>query len=96
MLRDAISLMGNSFCKDREDVALVPEGRCMSLRLSATSVHVQVESDKDPCSLSNDRTILLDTHCCNRAASLHLVGEQKGTEAMQSMTSHQRHIEGDK
>ena len=68
----------------------------MSGRLSATSVHVQVESDNDPCSLSNDRTILLDTNCCNLAASLHLVGEQKGTVAMERMKSNQRNIEGDK
>ena len=68
----------------------------MSLRLSATSVHVQVESDKDPCSLPNDRTTLLDTNCCNRAASLHLVGEQEGTEAMERMKSNQRHIDGEK
>jgi hypothetical protein len=57
----------------------------MSERLSASSVHVQVESDKDPCSLSNDRTILLDTHCCNHAVSLHLVGEQKGIDVMKEV-----------
>jgi hypothetical protein len=54
---------------------------------TVTSVYVHVESDNDPCSLSNDRAIPLDTHSCNHAASLHPVGEQKGTESMERMTS---------
>ena len=36
----------------------------------------------------------LDTNCCNRAASLHLVSEQEETEAMGRMKSNQRNIEG--
>jgi hypothetical protein len=68
----------------------------MSGGLSATRVHVEVESHEDLGSLSKDRTILLDMNCCNRAASLHLVGEQEGTEVMERMKSNQRQIEKEK